>query len=188
MPDVEIEAMRAVSSAMDGLDEDQRGRVLRWAAERFGVTLPGTARNRRTRNGESGISDVHVDEDSFDAEDESEDGVSGPEHGSGDGGFEHFAELYDACGPSSTTDKALVAAYWVQEIAGKTIWTSFDANKILKDLGHGDSSINRTFGKLTGQKPAKVLQIRKSGKSQQARKTFKVTTEGIKSVKAMMRP
>jgi hypothetical protein len=37
------------------------------------------------------------------------------------------------------------------------------------------------------QKPALVLQLKKAGKSRQARKTYKVTVAGVKAVEAMLR-
>jgi hypothetical protein len=191
VPDVEIEAMGALSSALEGLDQQQRSRVLRWAAERFAVTLPDAGKaSRPARNGGRGGT-AHEDEDDLDGEGEAKGEEEREDAGNGSAGngdsFEYFAELYDACDPTSTGEKALVGAYWVQVLTGKSTWSSFEVNKILKDLGHGDSTINRTFSNLMGQKPAKVLQVRRSGSTRQARKTYKLTAEGIKSVKAMMR-
>jgi len=39
MDDPEIDAMSAVVSSLAGLEDDAQGRVLRWAAERYGVSL-----------------------------------------------------------------------------------------------------------------------------------------------------
>ena len=184
--DTELEAMAAISGALGALDEDQQSRVLRWAAERFGVTLPdGGKPTRSNRRGERVAAD---DEGERDSEGDDENGQDAEDaSASAGGGFEHFAELYDSCSPSTTSEKALVGAYWVQELGGKGTWTAFEVNKLLKDLGHGDTKIARTLGNLISEKPAKVLQIRKSGKTRQARKTYKLTAEGIKSAKAMLR-
>lgn len=41
MGDSEVEAMAAVASALVALDQDARGRVIKWAADRYGVILGG---------------------------------------------------------------------------------------------------------------------------------------------------
>src|SRR6266511_2821086 len=42
----EVEAMRQVSAALDPLASDERGRVLRWAAERFALPLAAAGDGR----------------------------------------------------------------------------------------------------------------------------------------------
>ncbi|MFK4806212.1 hypothetical protein ACI3KX_10110 [Microbacterium sp. ZW CA_36] len=169
--DLEIEAMGAVSKALTGLDEGARGRVIRWAAERYGVEL---AKSSRTPGKADAPKDR--DEDEHDEEVEEEDG----------GGWDHFADLHDSAGPKSNSDRLLVAAYWVQVVEGKTQFGSFELNKLLKDLGHGVDNTAHAMTALINQKPALVLQLKKSGKSRQARKTFKVTTAGVKVVEQMI--
>lgn len=100
--------------------------------------------------------------------------------------FEHFADLFDVAAPSTHDQKALVGAYWVQVVKGKSEFQTFDVNKELKQLGHGNSYINKAFDSLTSKKPALALQTRKSGKTQQARKTYKLTTAGVKEVQRML--
>jgi len=39
MDDPELKAMTSIAAALTDLDEDTSGRVLRWAAERYGVSL-----------------------------------------------------------------------------------------------------------------------------------------------------
>lgn len=178
MPDLELEAMAAVASALGELDEGQQTRVLRWAADRYDVQLGTNGRGPRGQAATSGAD--------F-GDDEAEEEAERPSQAGGDpDSFEHFAELYDACNPSNPAERALVAAYWVQVIEGKTSWGSFAPNKLLKDLGHGNPAINKAFTSSMQKKPALVLQLKKTGKSQQGRKTYKLTGEGIKAVKAMM--
>lgn len=43
--DPEVEAMAKLVGALDGLDPDIQGRVVRWVADRYGVTLSGKARS-----------------------------------------------------------------------------------------------------------------------------------------------
>ena len=45
MGDPEVDAMSAIVSALDGLEEEARGRVLRWAAKQYGVTQPTDSRH-----------------------------------------------------------------------------------------------------------------------------------------------
>ncbi|HYI58974.1 MAG TPA: hypothetical protein VEX66_12455, partial [Microlunatus sp.] len=51
MSDPEINAMSAVATALADLEEDQRGRVLRWAAERYSVALPDGGVGRGSSGG-----------------------------------------------------------------------------------------------------------------------------------------
>lgn len=180
MPDVEIEAMAAIAAALEELDEGQRTRTLRWAADRFAVTLGSRATKGGVASSESSeIEDPDADTDGA--------GVDYKDlSGSDPRRFDHFADLYEACNPKTAPDKALVGAYWVQSIAGNATWGSADVNKLLKDLGHYDSHINQSFTSNINKKPALVLQVKKAGKAQQGRKTYKLSTAGINAVKAMI--
>jgi hypothetical protein len=53
--DAEIEAMSKIAEALSTLVEEDRGRVVRWAAERFGVGLAG--RSHRRPSGEADQAD-----------------------------------------------------------------------------------------------------------------------------------
>ncbi|MFK3836623.1 hypothetical protein [Microbacterium sp. NPDC087868] len=170
--DLEIEAMGTVSKALAGIDEDARGRVIRWVAERYGISV-STAKSRGAVNDQ-------VDQDDEDGEDDAE-----IETGGG-GGYSHFAELYDASGASTHGDGMLVAAYWVQILRGQESFGSLELNKLLKDLGHGVTGTAKVMTNLIGKKPALILQLKKSGKSKQARKTYKLTDAGRKAVEQMI--
>lgn len=170
--DPEIAAMGAIAAALSGLDEATRGRVLRWGADRFGLSAatsspaPQAGRPLRSDN-EDDEHDVY-------------------ETAGGDVGFEHFAELHDAANPTSDAQRLLVAAYWTQVHESKPQFGSQELNKLLKDLGHGVGHISQRMESLIKQKPALVLQLRKAGKTAQARKTYKVTAAGIKAVEALV--
>ncbi len=69
---------------------------------------------------------------------------------------------------------------------GADSFDSQSANTALKNLGHAIANITMALGALIKQKPALVLQTKKSGKSRQARKTFKLTVAGIKAVEDMI--
>ena len=166
MPDPEIEAMGTVAGALADLDEAARERVLRWAASRYEVQVK--------------IGGIGNPEKTNENRNDSGDGGS---HGAS---YEHFAELFDAASPASNADKALVAAYWVQAEQGNEQWSSSALNSQLKNLGHSIANITAALDANMATQRKRVIQLKKSGSSQQARKTYKVTTEGIKYVQKMI--
>jgi hypothetical protein len=173
--DLEIEAMGKVSKALGGLDEDARGRVIRWVAERYSIALGPVPERTAPIRGVGGSAEA-VDEDRIN-EEEVEDEA---------GNWEHFAELYDASGASTHPQGMLVAAYWVQVLKGQGSFGSFELNKLLKDLGHGATGTAKVMSALIAKKPALILQLKKSGRSQQARKTYRLTEAGKKAVEQMI--
>jgi hypothetical protein len=173
MPDPEIDAMVAVSEAFEVLDGAQQARVLRWAGERYGAGPP------RDRADES-------HDGSFSEGTEESETVESPTPPP-DAEFGHFAELYDAVSPSTRLAKALVAAYWLQELKGAASWGSGQVNRELKDLGHQLTEINKVLQLGIDKRPAVVLQLKKSGSTKQGRKTYKLSAAGVKEVKDMLR-
>jgi len=97
MVDPEIDAMSAVATALAKLEEQQQGRVLRWAAERYGVTLGKSSGRRAAAVGHE--ADISVDDDATEDEVTAEDPT-----------FQHFGDLFASADPKSNEDKALVAA------------------------------------------------------------------------------
>ena len=166
-PMKEIKAMQGVAGALDELDDQARRRVISWAADRYtgGVVKTGVAR--------AGVeSENEVD--------------SGDEDSALE--YESVAELYSAAAPQSDPDRALVAGYWLQICSGKDEFDAQSANKELKHLGHGVGNITQAFNSLKGRNPQLVMQTRKSGTSQQARKRYTLTLAGRSAVEAMLRP
>jgi hypothetical protein len=162
----EIKAMGAVSAALENLENEGRARVLSWAMSHYGVAS-SPAKPMWAVVGKTG----------------SEAGtVSAAIRG-----HETFADLFNAAHPTTEKDKALVAAYWVQVCEGMGSFQSQSLNDLLKDLGHGIGNITEALNQLKDDRPALVLQLKKSGSSRQARKTYKLTLEGSKRVDAMTR-
>ena len=174
MADPEIAAMTSVSDAFEALDTDARRRVLRWAADKYGVEWQA---EQRAATPEGSTADL-THENGFDGAAPRESGQAVT--------YEHFADLYDAAGPTSSADKALVGAYWAQVVQGNSQWASQGVNTELKNLGHGLKRINDALASNIAAKPALVLQVRKSSNSAQARKTYKLANEGIKAVERMV--
>jgi len=94
--------------------------------------------------------------------------------------------LFDAAHAKTEKEKALVAAYWVQISQGQPSFPAQILNSSLKDLGHGVSNITDSLDALKTEKPALILQLKKSGTSKQARKTYKLTAEGARRVQQMI--
>jgi hypothetical protein len=161
--DKEVAAMGTISQALTELPPNAVARVVRWAAERFGVTMSDT--KKATQRGAD---------------------ASGPDEGHKETEFTDLASFYDAANPQDNGERVLVVAYWFQQIQLATELESQQINKELKQLGHGIDNITKAVSALTGAKPRLAIQIKKSGSTRQARKTFKLTTEGIKRVKTML--
>lgn len=169
-PDVEFAAMQAVYKALEPLDDDARKRVVEYVSARLEIATPAHVAPTIVQP----TGDEEFDETALDTEE-----TGAPKFGS-------FAELYDSAQPKNNGEKALVAGYWLQVCQAADSFDGFSANKELKHLGHGIPNITNAIDALKGQKPALVLQLKKSGKSRQARKTYKVTNAGVKAVEAMI--
>lgn len=160
--DDEINAMSQVAAALSPLDDGGRNRVLQWAMSRYRGKNHGLLR---------GLMDGGAPEEGR---------PGGPLQ------FETFAELFEATHPATEREKALVAAYWAQIGQSQPSFGSQTLNDDLKDLGHGVGNITDALTALKEERPALILQLKKSGTSKQARKTYKLTQEGIRRVHAMI--
>lgn len=156
MADAELAAMQTVYEALEGLDEPARQRTLVWAADRLDLKLSNS--QRRKSDGDD-IEPV---------------------------AFTDVAELAHAAQPANGTEYALVAAYWLQVVEEKDGWSGNEVNSLLKNLGHGLSNVTTTMNGLIKRKPALVMQTGKSGRSAQAKKTYKLTISGVGDVKKMI--
>jgi hypothetical protein len=161
--DNELEAMQAVHAALIELDDAARGRVLAWAASKFELQTPlkkimgGSGHNAAT---------------------DEVDGTSSQ--------YADMGDLIDAAQPSDGPERAVVVAYWFQQVEGREGWGGGDVNNALKNLGHPLANVTKTLTSLGGRKPPLVMQVRKSGRSAQARKTYKLTAAGIREVRQML--
>jgi hypothetical protein len=164
MPDIdkETKAIGEIASVVEALEEDQRGRVIRYILERFNI--PFASKDTKTPAGSSL------------AESQTENPAD----------FEDFASLADACNPGTDSLRALVAGYWLQVVQGAQSFDAQSANKELKNLGHPSGNITMALGTLIKQKPSLVLQLRKSGNTKQARKLYKVTESGVRKIRSML--
>lgn len=156
--DPELKAMSSVAAALEGLEPDVTARVLRWAGERYGVKMPSAGAAAEAAPGNGGAADE----------------------------YEDVAALMDASNPKYGSDRALVATYWFQVVKKEPNVTGQQINDELKNLGHGLSNVTDAFNTLMNRKPALAQQVQKSGRSQQARKRYRLTEAGIRRVRAMI--
>jgi hypothetical protein len=158
--DPELTAMADVSKALADLDDEVRGRVLRWAAERYGVAL-GKGAGGLSR--EVGAGTNHNDESEF----------------------AEVGDLVSAAQPITDAERALLVAYWLQERESQQV-TGQRVNVQLKNLGHGVERINDVFAELLATSPHLVIQTKRSGTHARAKKQYKVTKAGIERVHEML--
>ena len=100
--------------------------------------------------------------------------------------FVEFHELFDRALPRTGPERALVAGYWLQVSQANEEWDSLTINRELRSLEKESKNITRDLDVLVRRIPRWVHQTRKEGASQQARKTYKLTNEGIKAVQRMI--
>jgi len=159
--DPEITAMGTLASALDGLSEEARARVLSWARSRYG-SAAGAAAPSAARVGEAG------------------------RHRSALDSFATLGELMGASSPESDDRRALLAAAFISHRAEGGTFTGAQVNGALKHLGHGVDNVTRVLDALIAQRPALVVQLRKSGASRQARKLYKVTEAGLQEAQRLI--
>lgn len=170
----EFSAIKAVHDALEPLEEEARTRVLTYIASLLGIDAKvASGRVAAATEGDG-------DEDADTAEPAAEPAKGTPT-------FSTFAELYAAASPKTNAEKALVAGYWMQVCQSAESFTAASANKELTHLGHKLANITDAIDQMKSQKPMLILQLKKSGSSQQARKLYKVSHEGVKRVEAMIR-
>ncbi|OGV61818.1 MAG: hypothetical protein A2283_06295 [Lentisphaerae bacterium RIFOXYA12_FULL_48_11] len=166
--DPEIKAMQEVHQSLDGLEEAARQRVIQWAISRF--NLPGASK----ASGNKGAGP----------------GGGSATQASGDPSltsYETVADIFTAANPTKDKDKALIVASFLQEKKELEDLTGADINKELKNLGHGLKNVTDAINQLSSKNPKLMIQTRKEGKSKQARKKYKVTTEGINAAKVLLK-
>ena len=166
-PLAQLAAMKTIADALTPLGIEARNHVLDWAAKNFVPVLsekaapPTQARPPKVDNETTTTSTNH---------------------------FSNLAEFYAASNPQSEPEKVAVVAYWFQVRESNPDLDSQRINKELKHLGHGVSNVTAAFSSLMSRKPQLVIQTRKSGTTQQARKRYMLTAEGKKFVEGMLTP
>jgi hypothetical protein len=194
-PVAEFEAIRIVHEALEPLDMAARCRVLGYITNLLDIDLPGSP--VMSGGGGPRVSIRPGAEETGEGPATAAESVGAPaEQGrpasiaragrqGGGSGFADFSALFAAADPDTNAEKALVAGYWLQICLGQGDFDSQTANKALKSIDRGLVNITHAFTMLREMKPSLALPVSKGGKSQQARKRYKLTVLGIRSVEAM---
>ena len=156
--DEELAAMARMDRILRALSSDSAARAIRWIAERYGVGSAGSGPRPASTASIPGAVGVPID----------------------------LAELFAQANPGTLNEKALVASYWFQAVNGTTDLDAQTINTELKQLGHGIKNITAAFAELISSRPQLAIQVRKAGNTKQARKRYRLTTEGLKRVRLML--
>jgi hypothetical protein len=104
----------------------------------------------------------------------------------GDADYADASEFLEAAGAADAANRVLAVAYYHQMILNEGDWASMTINNDLKHVGHPVANITTTFDRLMKRRPALVRQVKKSGKTKQARKLYSLTAEGQRAVQLML--
>jgi hypothetical protein len=164
----ELKAMAVVDDALGKLEAAEQERILRWAFARY-------CRGVKPQSEESGT-----------AQDRARVGEDKANGAGKESSYETLAEFMSAANPHTDVERALVAAHWLQEKGGHAQLSGQAINKEMKHLGHGVKNITSALSSLMNEKPQRVVQLKKSGSTKQARKQYKVTEAGKNAVRRML--
>jgi hypothetical protein len=151
--DPEVTAVAQVIETLEPLDPDTRRRVLALASSRYSGDRSSSPLGSTITSLLNGV-----------------------------GEYTEFVDLFHAFNPKTEAERALVAGYWFQVLQGRPALLAQEINDVLKDLGHRLSNVTDALTKLENRRPALARQVSKSGRSRQARKTYRLTREGISAV------
>ena len=164
--DPEINAMAVLASALDPLTEGARLRVLAWARGRY---APQAVANTVS----VGRIDQHAPAEIVYSQRRPQD-------------FATLGDLIAQTGADSDDQRALAAAIFIGQKKGDETFTAAEVNSELKHVGHPVQNITRVLQVLIDQRPALAVQLRKSGTTRQARKTYKVTEAGLRTLQRLL--
>ncbi|OGZ18635.1 MAG: hypothetical protein A2175_02700 [Candidatus Nealsonbacteria bacterium RBG_13_42_11] len=89
--------------------------------------------------------------------------------------------------PLTEVQRALVAAAFLQIKGNLEKLSGQEINKELKQIGQATENITNAISGNINVKPQRMIQLRKSGTSRQAKKEYKVTPPGISAVKKLIK-
>jgi len=155
--DKEITAMSRITDILSSLEEEARKRILLWLLSREGLTTPpATIVGSSTR--------VKVLSGSVIDPNESK----------------SLSDFFYSVDPQNDMERALTVAAFLQSTGGGEDLSSQEINDELKHLGYPIANITKALTRAMEVTPRLMHQTRKEGTSQQARKKYRVTHEGMK--------
>ncbi len=174
--DQEIEVLSKCHDLLKDLDDDVKVRALQWLSSKFhlGQTTLTLASELEAAEAAANGDGGSVAKPAKTAASAAEPTPSGIES------FNSFKELFKYVKPSSDSEKALVSAVFLQLKKDFSELTSAQVQKELKKIDQRVSNITQAISALVKKKM--MIQLGKEGQSQQSRKRYKVTHEGIKSI------
>ncbi len=176
--DQEIEVLSKCYDLLKDLDDDVKVRALQWLSSKFHLgqttlTLASEMAIAAEMNGGAAPKEAKP---AAPAESAKPSGIDS---------FKSFMDLYKHLKPSSDSEKALAAAVFLQLKKDLPDLTSAQVQKELKRIDQRVSNITQAISALVKKKY--MIQLGKEGSSQQARKRYKVTLEGIKVLEDMIK-
>ena len=160
----ELKAMNDVYNALKNLEDEAKQRVIQWVVGKFSLITP--------------IRDLKEPDQDLD-----DNGIISEKDLSS---FESVADVFADAKVKTQPDKVLVVGAYLQQKKGGGEITGREINKELNQLGHGVKNITIAISSLIKKKPQLMIQTRKEGKSKQAQKKYKVTSEGFSVANKMI--
>lgn len=160
----DLKALETILRTLEPLSQDERERVLRWASEKLGIQQAALG-----RAGGGPLKKIAAIDAAFEKH---------------PAGFQSVGEFLAAASPTSDADRVLCVAVYLQDFSESSDATlsGKQINDELKNLGHGVKNITDSINTLKARKPQHMIQTKKSGKSKQAWKEYRVTRAGIEYV------
>lgn len=157
--DDELGVMSVVYEELLKIDDEAKQRVLDWVAGKFSLR-----QSKNAIGGKKILADESISIESFGS----------------------VADAFSAASPEIDRDKALIIAAFLQRNLGKDVITGYEINNELRQLGYGLNNVTDAINQMIDRKPKLMMQVKKEGKTKQARKKYKVTVEGFKAVQLML--
>ena len=157
----DLKALETILKTLEPLSEEERERVLRWAIEKLGIQQAVLGRAGGGAPQKMAAIDAAFEKHP--------------------GGFENVGEFLAAASPTSDADRVLCVAAYLQDFSESpdTTLSGKQINDELKNLGHGVKNITDSINTLKSRKPQHMIQTKKSGRSKQAWKEYRVTRAGV---------
>jgi len=156
----ELMVMQDVYSSLTSLDKEEQVRVIDWVSKKLQLDQIVKSSNKHPNKMDSAINIKD---------------------------FDTAGDIYAAATLSSQSEKVLLIATYLQEKTNEFI-TGRQINDELKNIGHPISNITSVINSLKNKTPSLMSQMKKSGRTQQAQKKYKVTLEGVRAAKKLLLP
>jgi predicted transcriptional regulator len=175
--DREIEVLSKLQDLMEGLNAEEKIRVVTWLVSKFrlGTTTLVLDAHQATPAQQNTAPASAPEKATRPAVEATPTKVAA---------FDNFEDLFRAIRPNSDSEKALASAVFLQQKRNVTEISSAQVQKELKLINERVSNITQAISALVKKKY--IEQLSKQGDSQQARKQYKVTKEGLRTIENIL--